>query len=414
MKGMGISLKFVELSEKEFEAFASNHPLRTFMQTKEIAELRKLNGYDVYYVGVKKDKKILCATMMSSIKSYFGFRKFYSPRGFLIDYNDTELLSFFTHEIKKYIKKKKGYILRIDPYLMYHERDINGDIVEGGINNEKAVSTLLNLGFKKVPENHFEQVSWMFALDVKGKTIDEIFSNMKQNTRNIIRNLEKEKITIRELSYDELPIFMDVMESTAKRRTFVNRDLGYYQKMYNIFKDKVKYLVSELDLKEYIKNLNEEIKLKEERLNNLKDIKSNAGKKKELIVDIESKKKKKEEAILLQKEEGNKIILSASMFILTKPEVIYLFSGNYKKYMNFKSQYLIQWHMIKYAIENGYDRYNFYGIPANINTKPENYDLYTFKKGFDGYVIELIGEYALPINNIYYIIELIKKIRGNI
>ena len=43
---MGISLKFVELSEKEFEAFASNHPLRTFMQTKEIAELRKLNGYD--------------------------------------------------------------------------------------------------------------------------------------------------------------------------------------------------------------------------------------------------------------------------------------------------------------------------------------------------------------------------------
>lgn len=404
-------MEFIELNEMEFESFASSHPLRTFMQTKEIAELRKSNGYDVYYVGVKKDNKIVCATMMSSIKSYFGYKKFYAPRGFLIDYSDKELVSFFTKEIKKYIKSKKGYILRIDPYLMYHERDINGDIVVGGINNEETVETLLELGYKKVPEKHFEQVSWMFALDVKGKTKEEIFSNMKQNTRNIIRNLEKDNINIRELSYDELPIFMDVMESTAKRREFVNRDLDYYQKMYKLFKDKVKYLVSELDVDSYIKSLNLKIESKEKELENLKDTKSNSGKRKELIVDIESKKKKKEEALLLKKEKGNKIILSASMFILTKPEVVYLFSGNYKQYMNFKSQYLIQWHMIKFAIDNNYDRYNFYGIPSNINTNPENYDLYKFKKSFDGYVIELIGEYALPINKMYYIIEIIKKIK---
>ena len=404
-------MKFVELDENEFEKFASKHPLRTFMQTKEIAELRRANGYDIYYVGVKKNKKILCATMMTSIKSYFGYKKFYAPRGFLMDYNDKDLIIFFTREIKKYIKEKRGYILRIDPYLIYHERDINGDVVENGINNEPVVESLVKLGYKRVPERNFEQVSWMFALDVKGKTKDEIFSNMRQNTRNIIRNLEKGSINIRELSYEELPIFMDVMESTAKRRFFINRNLEYYQKMYKVFNNKIKYLVTELDVKEYIKKLTETIEIKEDELNNLKCIKSNIGKRKELIIDIESKKRKKEEALILQKEKGNKIIMSASMFILTKPEVIYLFSGNYEEYMNFKSQYLIQWHMIKYAIENGYDRYNFYGIPANINTKPENYDLYTFKKGFDGYVVELIGEFALPINMIYYIIEFIKNIK---
>ena len=97
--------------------------------------------------------------------------------------------------------------------------------------------------------------------------------------------------------------------------------------------------------------------------------------------------------------------------MLIKPEVIYLSSGNYEEYMKFNSQYLIQWELIKYGIENGYKKHNFYGIPANINEHPKDYGIYEFKKGFNGYVEELIGEYELPISWHYAFFKLIHKIK---
>ena len=69
--------------------------------------------------------------------------------------------------------------------------------------------------------------------------------------------------------------------------------------------------------------------------------------------------------------------------------------------------------MIKYAIENGFDKYNFYGIPADINTKPENYGLYEFKKGFttdeSGRVVELLGTYEKRLSAIYPLIKVLGK-----
>ena len=57
-------------------------------------------------------------------------------------------------------------------------------------------------------------------------------------------------------------------------------------------------------------------------------------------------------------------------------------------------------------------KHNFYGIPENINEHPDNYGIYEFKKGFNGYVEELIGEYELPLSFHYYIFKLLHKIRG--
>ena len=61
---------------------------------------------------------------------------FYSPRGVLIDYNDKELLEEFTKEIKKFLKEKNGFLLKIDPYVEYQERDNDGKVVENGYNNK--------------------------------------------------------------------------------------------------------------------------------------------------------------------------------------------------------------------------------------------------------------------------------------
>ena len=185
--------------------------------------------------------------------------------------------------------------------------------------------------------------------------------------------------------------------------------------MYNLFheKNEVKYFITEINLKKYVEGLEKEQQEKQAKIDSLTDAKYNDGAKKNLANEIASFDKRiAESKEIMEKTGKDTITLSGSMFMLIKPEVIYLSSGNYEEYMKFNSQYLIQWELIKYGIENGFKKHNFYGIPANINEHPKDYGIYEFKRGFNGYVEELIGEYELPITWHYQLMKLIHKIRG--
>ena len=122
-------MKFETLDKEEFRIFLDNHPLKTFFQTPEMEEIGLLENWKTLYVCVKEKNKIIAATRVMYKNVRLGKKIFYAPRGILIDYNNTELLSFFIKEIKRFIKKQGGYTLHIDPTFIYKERDINGDIV---------------------------------------------------------------------------------------------------------------------------------------------------------------------------------------------------------------------------------------------------------------------------------------------
>ena len=407
-------MQFLEITEEEYRKYWENHPLKAFLSAPEIGELRKSNGWDVYFVGVKKKSDVAAAAMIVSHKRHFGKYEFYAPRGVLVDYEDKELLNYFLKEIKKFVKEHHGYIFRMDPYVIYKERDIDGNIVEGGEDHSNVVSFLEEFGFKKVSIPEMEQVGWMFSLPLEGKSREQILKEMKPNTRNTIRKTEKIGITVKELGYDELDRFQNIMVETGERKNFSIRSVDYYKKMYELFHDKgeVKYYVTELDLVKYKKKLEQDKKIATQKLDSLSDAKYNDGQRKNLENEIASYEKRIKEAEDIRKEKNTDVItLSGSMFMIIQPEIIYLSSGNYEEFMKFNSQYLLQWMMIQYGLEHDFKKHNFYGIPANINEHPKDYGIYEFKRGFNGIVEELIGEFELPITWHYYLIKFIHKIR---
>lgn len=407
-------MQFREISEEKYRKFWENHPLKSFLSSPEIGKLRKSNGWDVYFIGVEKDKKLVAATMLVSHKRHFGKYEFYAPRGILVDFYDKDLVHYFVLEIKKFIKSHYGYIFRMDPYLIYKERDIDGNVVEGGVDNSSVVLDLEHLGFKKVSIPNMEQVGWMFSLPLEGKSEEDILKEMKSGTRNKIRKTEKFGITVNELGYDELDRFQNIMVETGERKNFAVRDVSYFKKMYELFHDKgeVKYYVTELDLVKYEEKLKSDRKKSVEKLESLSAAKYNEGQKKNLENEIASFDKRIKEAEDIRNEKKTDVItLSGSMFMIIQPEIIYLSSGNYEEFLKFDSQYLIQWKMIQYGIKHGFKKHNFYGIPANINTHPKDYGIYEFKRGFNGIVEELIGEFELPITGHYYLMKFIHKIK---
>lgn len=342
-------MNFVSIDSESFRKFAEKSPYKSFMQTPEIAKNRESDGWTSYYFAATNEDTILGAAMLVAKPTFLGKSTFISPGGPLLDYENTTLVNFFFSNLIKYIKNHNGYTLHIDPYYKLIERDRNGEIVEGGYNHEKATRTLRSLGFKPNPGTG--QPKYLFALSLEGQTENQIFTDMKRNTRNHIRKAEKQGVKIRELKREELKVFKDITESTSARRNFTDKPLDYYEKMYDLFykRGEVKFLLAEAKI------------------------------------------------------DGKMTPLSSAMFMLYGDEIIYLFSGSDEKYMKeYNAQYLIQWHMIKYGLTHKFKVFNFYGINGLPDKSSKDYGIYDFKKGFTsestGRVIELLGSYEISTN----------------
>ena len=404
-------MEFTELKEQEFMEFVNSRPEKNFFQTIMMKKRIELDGYEVYLVGVKDKGKIVAASLIAEVgHSFMGKKTFEAYKGFIMDYHDKELLEFMTLEVKKFLKNKNGLRLIIDPYIPNVSRDMDANIIEG-IDNREVKEVLYNLGFK---DHDGAQVKWCYCLDIDGKTSDELFNDFRSSTRNNInRTISKFKLEIKTLNKDELSEFKKVTSDTCDRRSFSDKSLKYYEEMYDCFSDDVTFKICQLNCDTYITYLEDETKELNRKISELSDSASNKKKKATMKTDIQNNEKKIEEIKKLKEEKGNIIPLSAAMFIMYGDEIVYLFSGSYAELMNFCGQYRLQWEIIKYAADNGYKRYNFYGIQDVFNPQGKDRGVYEFKKGFGGYVEELLGSFEIsvsPLNNLYGCLRKIKNI----
>ena len=413
-------MKLIEIKKERFKEIADKSTQITFHQTSEWANLKKKNGWKAHYLEFKdKEKSLGCSLILKKKIPIINKYMFYSPRGFLIDYKNKEILKSFTEEIKKWAKKEKAIFIKIDPYLPYKEHDNNGQLVEGGFDNSIAVENLKSLGYKHYGFNLMQdtlQPRWMHIIETENKNIDQVMEQMESKTRQILRKNEKCGITTREISKEELHIFKDIMKHTSDRREFVDRPMSYYENMWDTLHESniLKIMIAEIDFKSYEKNTLKELEEVKKELedrtykkeNNIlkmneKKYNQHQEKDKQTIKRLEKQLEKIKE---YQKKYKDKVILGGILFLIYKNEVLSLYGGSMKELMQFQSAYTLHFEGIKYAVENNYKRYNFYGITGDFREENPLYGLYLFKKSFGGKVVELIGEFDLIINKpLYYL-----------
>ena len=375
-------MKLTTLSKKEFKEFADNHPQITFHQTKQWANLKEKNNWKSYYLGLKKENQILGATLILAKQVPIIKKKiFYAPRGFLIDYHNKEILKEFTIQIKNFAKKEKAIFIKIDPYVEYMEHDNNGKIIKNGLNNENCIKNLKDLGYKHFGFNLMQdtlQPRWMHVIETENKSLEEIMEEMEKKTRQILRKNERSCITTREIKKEELPIFKDIMKHTSDRREFIDRPLSYYENMWDSLHESgiMKIIIAEINFKDYQKETEKELTQIKNELNdriyknehqilkmNQKKYEQNNKRDQEEIKRLENQLKEIKEK---EKKYGEKTILGGILFLIYGNEVLSLLGGSLEELMQFQSAYTLHFQGIKYAIENGYKKYNFYGITGDF------------------------------------------------
>ena len=70
---------------------------------------KKNRNQEPLYIGLKDDdNKIVAAALLLKKKTPLNMCYFYCPRGYTLDFNNKEILSAFTNELKKFLKEENA------------------------------------------------------------------------------------------------------------------------------------------------------------------------------------------------------------------------------------------------------------------------------------------------------------------
>ena len=210
---------FTEISAEEFDAFSAVHPYTSFQQTSGWAELKGNFGWRKLFLALKKNDQIVAAALFLGRRMpVFNKFLYYSPHGYLIDYTDTELLKEFQQAAEIKLKQERGFLLIIDPYYELCQRDIEGQVVEGGFDHHATVEELKSLGFTHTGYNlYYEnlQPRFLFRLNVADKSYQELVNDFRYETKRRIRKKDQLAIHVRELEKKDIPIYKELMARTG-------------------------------------------------------------------------------------------------------------------------------------------------------------------------------------------------------
>lgn len=401
-------MELKEIDEKTYKAFALKNEYISIYQLPEWGTLKKENGWFPHLVGLYDDKTLKGVTLLLEKNTPIKKSLFYAPRGFLLDFNDEDLIREFSTKVVEYIKSKKGFLLKIDPNVIYCVSDSEGN--NPVFKNTDALKILKDLGYKHLGfTKNFETLQprnlCRFALK---DTYEDTLQSFSKNTRKNIEKYAHMGVEVREIEVDEVDLFVSLLQETADKKNFVIRPVSYYQKMYELMKDYLKYYVVYIDPDKYYDYVLKEVDINNKDIANLEKqmAKINVGEKMRKHQSEALLKKEKLEEKLTQakkiKNGGIPINIGALMSVFVGNEGITFMSGTSNLYKDFGPKYVFYNEHIKECLKQKKKYCNFYGISSDLNPGNPYYSIYEIKKGFNPEIVELLGEFDYIVNPFYY------------
>ncbi len=328
-------MRFVdEKSKEEYKKFLEGHERCNFQQSLEWGKVKDSWTNEVVLAEDENGNIIGSLSVLIRKIPIFG-NLMYSSRGPVCDIHDEKVLKQLTDGVKELAKKYHAFVLKIEP-------DIKSDDKEF-----REIVTKLGYKIKDDAKDFSEEIQprYVFRLDIKGKTEDEIFAGFHQKTRYNIRLATKKGVTVKEGTKEDLKDFHKIMVETGSRDGFIIRSLEYFEKMYD--------------------------ELAPEHMK-----------------------------LLMAYYEGKPI--SGVIPIMYGNKTWYLYGASSNEYRNVMPNYLLQWEMIKLAISRGDDIYDLRGVSGVVDESHPQYGLYRFKKGFGAEFTEFLGEIYIPFKPMWY------------
>lgn len=318
---------------KKYNEFVRNKEAASLMQDLNWGMVKSEWTQQAIYI--EKNEQIIAAMMIIIRKVAKGFVLMYAPRGPVCDVYDTSVVEELMKDVDIIAKKYQAFVFKMDPEVKYDEKLEQVYKSKGYLVNNR-----------KYNKNDLIQPRFDMVLNLKDRTIEEIFAGYSEKTRYNIRVAAKKGVVVRySRNEQDLKAFYELSMVTAQRDNISMRPFEYFKRMLEAYD--------------------------EEHLR-----------------------------IYIAEAEGK--VLSAAIAINYGAKVFYLYGASSNDLRNYMPNYLMQQEMIKWAKETNCNEYDFGGV-YELN---KNNGLYKFKEGFcrqEG-VTEYIGEICKSYNKTKYFI----------
>ncbi len=407
-------MQIKEISEMEFDSFADKHILRNYYQTSGYGNLMKKFGYTPIYIGAYEDNELVGAALILSKYIAINVKYGYSPRGFLIDYQNYHELEEFTRLIKKYFFKRGFAFIKINPEITLAE--VFPETNSKKINEEtkKLIEKLESLNYKKLKNNiYFESLLPKYNPIIKLQSFN--INNLNKNIKQKIRNKDKKGITLIKGDEYNLNQFYELVKNKK------DNSIEYYKNYYKLFNEKnmSDLWLLQIDYHEYLQNTQEEYNAligENEQIN--KQFINDTKNKQLLKQKMESDKKistLNQEITDINSYIQNGIykqIIATALIIKYQNRINVVISG-FDKNTRQNPNHLLYTKLIEYYKNQNYKYLDLNGITGDFTPNNPYKGLNEFKLNFNPNIYEYIGEFDIIINQTLYSLLWSTKILHN-
>ena len=381
----------------EYDQFVKDHELANVLQSSAWEKVKSDWNYE--RLGVYEGENLLAVASILIKSLPLGYKMFYIPRGPILDYRDTELLSFVIQSIKSYARSKRAIFVTFDPSICLSQSLINQEKTEYP-ENLAIIDSLQQMGVRWSGKT--EEMGDTIQPRIQAKIYKENFEEDKlsKSTRQAIRTARNKGVEIQFGGTELLESFSFLMKKTEKRKEIHLRNEAYYKKLLDNFKDKAYITLATLDVSKRSQELEEQL-AKNRALEETFTESTRTSK-------VEAQKKEKErlleELTFLQEymDAGQaRVPLAATLTLEFGQTSVNLYAGMDEDFRRYKAPILTWYETARYSFERGILWQNLGGVENALDG-----GLYHFKEKFNPTIEEYLGEFTMPTHALYPLLRL--------
>lgn len=310
----------------QFDHLIQESPEPDFAQTAAWADLKSVSWKPLHYLYEQDGKPVIAITVWLRKPPFFPYALAYAPRGPVLLAGETEqYLQPFLTELRQELRRQGAFGLKLDPAWTEQGR----------------AAILEQFGFQKVISDHpfgGTQPRLTFRLDIS-EDEEALLASLPKKTRYSVRYPEKNGVEFRLGTKDDIPLLMEALRDTSRRKKFLERGPEYYERLLDSMGDQA--------------------------------------------------------SLMLALHEGQ--VVAAGITIVAGRIGWAVYGGMVREFANLRGYYGLNWRRMLWAKSRGAEVFDFFGVPVDYSEDSPLYGLYQFKKSFGGELIEFVGEYELPL-----------------
>lgn len=307
-------------------------PFAHVLQTWEWGEFkRETTGWQPKRLAFRRDGQVVAMASVG-VRRVGPLTLMYVSKGPALAYQDDDLRTFVLNTLQSMARRSLALWLKIDPDVIAATGVPGEDDDMANPTGNRVMHDLKTRGWRLSDDQ--VQFRNTVVIDLT-QTEDALLAAMSQNTRRKVRVAERDGVTVRAATTDELPVLYALYKETGARDDFLVRPQWYYEQAWRTFMQ--------------------------------------AGLAHVLIAEYEGQP------------------LAHVILFHFGPKCWYLYGASGDRERNRMPNYLLQWETIKWAKAQGYQQYDMWGAPDVFDESDSLWGVFQFKRGFRGTVVRYIG-----------------------